>query len=59
MGSLVDTETLVSLKDLVNRLGSEGLCTEELFPNDGAGSVIYSGSVEVTWSWDVVPPGDG
>lgn len=31
-GSLVDAEQLVAVKDLVNRLGSELLCTEQKFP---------------------------
>lgn len=37
-GGLVDSESLVALKDLFNRLGSENVCTEELFPNEGAGT---------------------
>ena len=36
-GGLCDAEALVALKDLVNRLGSESICTEEVFPMDGAG----------------------
>ena len=36
-GGLVDAEALVALKDLLNRLGSEALCTEEIFPMDAAG----------------------
>lgn len=36
-GGMADAEALVSLKDLLNRLGSEHLCTEELFPMAGAG----------------------
>ena len=36
-GGFADAEALVALKDLVNRLGSENVCTEELFPIDGAG----------------------
>lgn len=31
-GALADAEALVALKDLVNSLGSETLCTEERFP---------------------------
>ena len=31
-GSLVDAEQLVAVKDLLNRLGSELLCTEQKFP---------------------------
>lgn len=31
-GSLVDAEQLVAVKDLLNRLGSEMLCTEQKFP---------------------------
>lgn len=38
-GSLVDAESLVALKDLVNRLGSENVYVEEAFPNDGAGLI--------------------
>lgn len=37
-GGLVDAEALVTLKDLMNKLGSENVCTEEVFPNEGAGS---------------------
>lgn len=36
-GGLADAEALVSLKDLLNRLDSDSLCTEELFPLAGAG----------------------
>lgn len=37
-GSLVDAESLVALKDLMNRLGSENVFVEEAFPtNEGAG----------------------
>jgi len=36
-GGLADAEALVALKDLANRLGSETVCTEEAFPNDGSG----------------------
>jgi hypothetical protein len=31
-GGLVDAESLMALKDLMNRLGCETLCTEEIFP---------------------------
>nr|XP_054768057.1 NADH-ubiquinone oxidoreductase 75 kDa subunit, mitochondrial-like [Lytechinus pictus] len=41
-GGLVDAEALVSLKDLLNGLGSEGLCTEETFPMDAAGTDLRS-----------------
>ena len=41
-GGFVDAETLVCLKDLMNKLGSEGLCTEEIFPMDGAGTDLRS-----------------
>ena len=36
-GGLVDAEALTALKDLMNRLGCETLCTEEIFPMDGSG----------------------
>ena len=39
VGGHVDAEALVVCKDLFNTLGSEALCTEEIFPMDGAGSV--------------------
>ncbi|TMS06551.1 NADH-ubiquinone oxidoreductase 75 kDa subunit, mitochondrial [Larimichthys crocea] len=42
VGGLVDAEALVSLKDLLNRLNSDNLCTEEAFPMDGAGSDLRS-----------------
>ncbi|CAO1379971.1 unnamed protein product [Diamesa serratosioi] len=31
-GSLVDAESLIAMKDLLNRLGSEMICTEQKFP---------------------------
>lgn len=36
-GGLVDAEALVALKDLLNKVDSDTLCTEEIFPNEGAG----------------------
>ncbi|XP_069111748.1 NADH-ubiquinone oxidoreductase 75 kDa subunit, mitochondrial-like [Argopecten irradians] len=41
-GGLMDAEALVAFKDFLNRLGSEGLCTEEIFPGDGAGTDLRS-----------------
>lgn len=41
-GGMADAEALVSLKDLLNRLNSENLCTEELFPMAGAGTDLRS-----------------
>ncbi|KAM3917333.1 NADH-ubiquinone oxidoreductase 75 kDa subunit, mitochondrial [Leptodactylus fuscus] len=41
-GGLVDAESLVALKDLLNRLNSDNLCTEEVFPNSGAGTDLRS-----------------
>lgn len=41
-GGMADAETLVSLKDLLNRLDSENLCTEEIFPMSGAGTDLRS-----------------
>uniref|UniRef100_A0A667XCE0 NADH-ubiquinone oxidoreductase 75 kDa subunit, mitochondrial n=1 Tax=Myripristis murdjan TaxID=586833 RepID=A0A667XCE0_9TELE len=41
-GGMVDAEALVSLKDLLNRMNSENLCTEELFPMAGAGTDLRS-----------------
>ncbi|MEE6490248.1 hypothetical protein FKM82_015814 [Ascaphus truei] len=41
-GGQVDAEALVALKDLLNRLNSDTLCTEEVFPNSGAGSDLRS-----------------
>ena len=38
-GGFADAESLVALKDLLNRFDSEGLYTEEGFPSDGAGLV--------------------
>uniref|UniRef100_A0A672I9H5 NADH-ubiquinone oxidoreductase 75 kDa subunit, mitochondrial n=1 Tax=Salarias fasciatus TaxID=181472 RepID=A0A672I9H5_SALFA len=42
VGGLVDAEALISLKDLLNHLNSENLCTEEMFPTSGAGSDLRS-----------------
>lgn len=36
-GGLVDAESLIALKDLLNRLDCESLNTEETFPMDGSG----------------------
>lgn len=36
-GGQADAEALVALKDFMNRLGCERLCTEETFPMDAAG----------------------
>lgn len=41
-GGMVDAESLVALKDLLNRLNSEGLCTEEVFPHNGSGTDFRS-----------------
>ncbi|XP_042566686.1 NADH-ubiquinone oxidoreductase 75 kDa subunit, mitochondrial-like isoform X2 [Clupea harengus] len=41
-GGMVDAEALVALKDLLNRLNSENLCTEEIFPMAGAGTDLRS-----------------
>lgn len=41
-GPLADAESLVALKDLLNKLGSELLCTEQKFPSEGAGIDIRS-----------------
>lgn len=41
-GGMADAEALVSLKDLLNRLDSENLCTEEVFPTAGAGTDLRS-----------------
>lgn len=41
-GGLVDAEALVSLKDFLNSLGCETLCTEEIFPMDASGTDLRS-----------------
>ena len=40
--SAPDCQSLTAVKDLVNRLGSEMLCTEETFPTDGSGTDLRS-----------------
>ncbi|KAL8563994.1 NADH dehydrogenase Fe-S protein subunit 1 ndufs1 [Nucella lapillus] len=42
VGGLVDAEALTALKDLMNRLGCETLCTEEIFPMEGSGTDFRS-----------------
>lgn len=42
VGGLADAEALIALKDLLNRLGSENLCTEHSFPMDGSGTDLRS-----------------
>ncbi|NWX88520.1 NDUS1 oxidoreductase, partial [Nothoprocta ornata] len=41
-GGLVDAEALIALKDLLNRVNSDMLCTEEIFPTAGAGTDLRS-----------------
>lgn len=36
-GGLTDAESLVALKDLLNKVGSENCCTEQVFPLEGSG----------------------
>lgn len=33
---------MVALKDLLNRIGGEALCTEHTFPQDGSGTDLRS-----------------
>jgi len=42
VGGFADAETLVCMKDLLNARNSEGLCTEEMFITDGAGTDVRS-----------------
>ena len=35
-------QSLIALKDLVNRLGSDATCTEEIFPMSGSATDIRS-----------------
>ncbi|KAM9380313.1 NADH-ubiquinone oxidoreductase 75 kDa subunit, mitochondrial isoform 1-T2 [Phaethornis superciliosus] len=42
VGGLVDAEALIALKDLLNRVNCDVLCTEEVFPTDGAGTDLRS-----------------
>jgi len=41
-GGLSDAESMIALKDLLNRLGSEQLYTEEPFPMTGSGTDFRS-----------------
>ncbi|GJQ82258.1 Ndufs1 [Trypoxylus dichotomus] len=41
-GGFTDAEALIALKDMLNRLGSEALCTEYTFPMDGSGTDLRS-----------------
>jgi NADH dehydrogenase (ubiquinone) Fe-S protein 1 len=41
-GSLCDAESMVALKDLINRLGSDTVCTEQKFPTGGKGAGFRS-----------------
>ncbi|OPJ90192.1 NADH-ubiquinone oxidoreductase subunit, mitochondrial [Patagioenas fasciata monilis] len=42
VGGLVDAEALIALKDLLNRVDCDTLCTEEVFPTAGAGTDLRS-----------------
>ena len=44
-GGLTDVESLVALKDFLNRFGSENLYTEEGFPTAGPGTDLRSGYI--------------
>jgi len=37
VGGQADAEAMIALKDMLNRLGSETICTEESFPTAGSG----------------------
>ncbi|XP_069978159.1 NADH-ubiquinone oxidoreductase 75 kDa subunit, mitochondrial [Penaeus vannamei] len=41
-GGLADAESLIALKDMVNKLGGESVCTEEIFPDAGTGTDLRS-----------------
>ncbi|XP_067928049.1 NADH-ubiquinone oxidoreductase 75 kDa subunit, mitochondrial-like [Watersipora subatra] len=41
-GDLVDAEALVALKDLINRLGSESVCTEQRYIGNASGADLRS-----------------
>lgn len=41
-GGLADAESLIALKDMVNKLGGENVCTEEVFPDAGTGTDLRS-----------------
>ncbi|XP_064100257.1 NADH-ubiquinone oxidoreductase 75 kDa subunit, mitochondrial-like [Macrobrachium nipponense] len=41
-GGLADAESLIALKDIVNKLGGENVCTEEIFPDAGTGTDLRS-----------------
>ena len=42
VGEQADVESLVTLKDFMNRLGCERLCTEERLPTGLAGCVQHA-----------------
>lgn len=42
VGGMADAEALIALKDLMNRLGCENLCTEESFPMEYGGTDVRS-----------------
>ncbi|XP_076062264.1 NADH dehydrogenase (ubiquinone) 75 kDa subunit [Oratosquilla oratoria] len=41
-GGLADAEALIALKDMVNGLGGDHVCTEEIFPDSGSGTDMRS-----------------
>lgn len=41
-GKMTDAESLMAMKDLINKLGSELLATEQQFPNEGSGIDLRS-----------------
>lgn len=41
-GGMTDAETLIAVKDFINKLGSEAACTEHIFPLAGSGTDLRS-----------------
>ncbi|KAK4873929.1 hypothetical protein RN001_013289 [Aquatica leii] len=41
-GGMAEAEALVALKDLINKIGSEKVCTEHAYPTTGSGTDIRS-----------------
>uniref|UniRef100_A0A674EBZ2 NADH-ubiquinone oxidoreductase 75 kDa subunit, mitochondrial n=1 Tax=Salmo trutta TaxID=8032 RepID=A0A674EBZ2_SALTR len=59
VGGMVDAEALIALKDMLNRLNSDSLCTEEIFPMAGAGWLhnelqvaLVGQEVDLTYTYD-------
>lgn len=54
VGSTVDAEAMICLKDMLNKLGVETVCTESTFPLDDSGWEVWSYFLKVELDCQIV-----